>query len=224
VFPLGNLGPGRVGREATALDPSVVENDVYRPPRTGPGLHVGSRRGGPRSRGSRAPRPARATSSCSRPRSPGTGMERPTSHVPPSNSCPGKVGRPVLTDARFSGRLDRRVHRATLSRRLSRAGDRPPCATGDVVEITIDRRLTRGASTSWGTAEGRFPRRGRDLLACAPRSLASPPAPTPADTRVWAALQEASGGIWAGAVYDADRIALASRVRLLPLPRSKKPR
>ena len=32
----------------------------------------------------------------------------------------------------------------------------------------------------------------------------------PDDTRLWAALQEASGGPWAGSVYDADRI-----VRLL---------
>src|SRR5262249_59672049 len=32
----------------------------------------------------------------------------------------------------------------------------------------------------------------------------------PADTRLWAALQDASGGPWAGAVYDVDRI-----VRLL---------
>ena len=32
----------------------------------------------------------------------------------------------------------------------------------------------------------------------------------PADTRLWAALQDASGGPWAGAVYDAERI-----VRLL---------
>ena len=28
----------------------------------------------------------------------------------------------------------------------------------------------------------------------------------PADTRLWAALQAASGGVWRGAVYDADRI------------------
>jgi hypothetical protein len=28
----------------------------------------------------------------------------------------------------------------------------------------------------------------------------------PADTRLWAALQEASGGTWAGCVYDVDRI------------------
>jgi hypothetical protein len=30
--------------------------------------------------------------------------------------------------------------------------------------------------------------------------------PLPDDTRLWAALQAASGGIWRGAVYDVDRI------------------
>ncbi len=29
----------------------------------------------------------------------------------------------------------------------------------------------------------------------------------PADTRLWAALQNASGGSWGGCVYDTDRIA-----------------
>jgi len=28
----------------------------------------------------------------------------------------------------------------------------------------------------------------------------------PDDTRLWAALQQASGGIWAGCVYDVERI------------------
>ena len=28
----------------------------------------------------------------------------------------------------------------------------------------------------------------------------------PDDTRLWAALQEVSGGIWGGCVYDVDRI------------------
>jgi hypothetical protein len=35
--------------------------------------------------------------------------------------------------------------------------------------------------------------------------LAPDPA-LPDDTRLWAALQEVSGGTWAGAVYDVDRI------------------
>jgi hypothetical protein len=28
----------------------------------------------------------------------------------------------------------------------------------------------------------------------------------PDDTRLWAALVQASGGVWGGCVYDADRI------------------
>jgi hypothetical protein len=31
----------------------------------------------------------------------------------------------------------------------------------------------------------------------------------PEDTRLWAALQRASGGTWAGCVYDVDRIEAA---------------
>ena len=31
----------------------------------------------------------------------------------------------------------------------------------------------------------------------------------PADSRLWAALQRASGGTWAGCVYDVDRIVAA---------------
>jgi hypothetical protein len=34
----------------------------------------------------------------------------------------------------------------------------------------------------------------------------SPHAELPADTRLWAALQAASGGVWAGCVYDVDKI------------------
>jgi hypothetical protein len=34
----------------------------------------------------------------------------------------------------------------------------------------------------------------------------APAAALPDDTRLWAALQRASGGTWAGCVYDVDRI------------------
>ena len=36
----------------------------------------------------------------------------------------------------------------------------------------------------------------------------------PADTRLWAALQNASGGSWAGCVYDGERIAHLLRLGL----------
>ena len=40
----------------------------------------------------------------------------------------------------------------------------------------------------------------------APHPDLQPRAGLPDDTRLWAALQAASGGTWAGAVYDVDRI------------------
>ena len=47
----------------------------------------------------------------------------------------------------------------------------------------------------------------RTLLAGRPPHPAlAPHARLPADTRLWAALQRASGGTWAGCVYDVDRI------------------
>ena len=59
------------------------------------------------------------------------------------------------------------------------------------------------------------PERKHSHLAKARRVLGSrPPHPDlaprsdlPADTRLWAVLQEASGGIWAGGVYDSEMIA-----------------
>ena len=45
-----------------------------------------------------------------------------------------------------------------------------------------------------------------DLDARLPRADLSADLQLPDDTRLWAALQEASGGTWAGAVFDADRI------------------
>ena len=54
--------------------------------------------------------------------------------------------------------------------------------------------------TAWGTAQ---------LTTRAPRSDLQPDPALPDDTRLWAVLQHASGGVWGGCVYDADAIAKA---------------
>ncbi len=46
----------------------------------------------------------------------------------------------------------------------------------------------------------------RVLAARSPRPDLRPDDRLPDDTRLWAALQAASGGPWAGAVYDTERI------------------
>ena len=79
---------------------------------------------------------------------------------------------------------------------------------GDVVEIIVDRNTMEGLvnlvghgnhiyDAAWGTRE----------LASRPirTDLAEDPL-LPADSRLWAALQDVSGGTWGGCVYDVDSI------------------
>jgi len=79
---------------------------------------------------------------------------------------------------------------------------------GDQIEIVIDRENLAGsvqlvgeAGRALGAEEGT-----RHLAQRSPRPDLSPHPELPADTRLWAALVSASGGVWGGCVYDADRI------------------
>ena len=51
----------------------------------------------------------------------------------------------------------------------------------------------------------------RILDARQPRPDLAPDPSLPDDTRIWAALQDVSGGTWGGAVYDADAILRDAR-------------
>jgi hypothetical protein len=53
----------------------------------------------------------------------------------------------------------------------------------------------------WGVEEGSRILASREFR----KDLARDPA-MPDDSRIWAALQDVSGGTWGGAVYDADAI------------------
>ena len=79
---------------------------------------------------------------------------------------------------------------------------------GDTIEIRIDRGkldatvdLVGEEDQVFGAEEG-----SRRLAARASRSDLRPHPALPDDTRLWAALVEASGGIWGGCVYDVDAI------------------
>ena len=54
---------------------------------------------------------------------------------------------------------------------------------------------------AFGPEEG-----ARVLAARPPRPDLAPDPDLPADTRLWAALQHASGGTWGGCVYDVEAI------------------
>ena len=79
---------------------------------------------------------------------------------------------------------------------------------GDVIEIVIDRGSLTG-TVNVLEADGRA--LSAEEAAALLRSRSPHPAlrshaNLPADTRLWAALQQAGGGTWGGCVYDVDRI------------------
>ena len=79
---------------------------------------------------------------------------------------------------------------------------------GDVIEIVIDRQNLTGKINLVATPDGELsPPAAAELLNTRnPHPNLQPHHALPDDTRLWAALQRASGGTWAGCVYDVDRI------------------
>jgi dihydroxyacid dehydratase/phosphogluconate dehydratase len=113
----------------------------------------------------------------------------------------------LVTDGRFSG-VSTGACIGHVGPEALAGGPIGKVRDGDVIEIVIDRRELTGRVNL--VAAG-----GRELEAAeAGQLLADRPAHAelrahadlPDDTRLWAALQAASGGPWAGCVYDVDRI------------------
>jgi dihydroxyacid dehydratase/phosphogluconate dehydratase len=79
---------------------------------------------------------------------------------------------------------------------------------GDQIRILVDRNRLIGSIDLVGDANHEFgAEEGSRLLAArAPREDLRPDERLPDDTRLWAALQRASGGTWGGCVYDVERI------------------
>jgi dihydroxyacid dehydratase/phosphogluconate dehydratase len=79
---------------------------------------------------------------------------------------------------------------------------------GDVIEMVIDRTTLEGTVNLVGEnfVEQSVADGSRILDGRMPRPDLGADEALPDDTRIWAALQDVSGGTWGGAVYDADRI------------------
>jgi hypothetical protein len=77
-----------------------------------------------------------------------------------------------------------------------------------MIEIVVDRAGLHGTVNLVGEGDERFsPEEGsRRLASRKPREDLAPHPALPDDTRLWAALIQASGGVWGGCVYDADAI------------------
>jgi dihydroxyacid dehydratase/phosphogluconate dehydratase len=79
---------------------------------------------------------------------------------------------------------------------------------GDQIEIIVDCGAMTGSLNLVGNAEAIFgAEQGALLLAKRkPRADLHPDPQLPDDTRLWAALVQASGGAWGGCVCDVDKI------------------
>ncbi|WP_149194451.1 YjhG/YagF family D-xylonate dehydratase [Luteimonas suaedae] len=225
VFPIGNLAPEGSVIKATSIDPSVVDaDDVYR--HTGPARVFASERDAIRAIKARGEGAVRAgdvvvLAGCG---PAGTGMEETYQLTSALKHLPWGKHVPVLTDARFSG-VSTGACIGHVGPEALAGGPIGRLRDGDLVRIEIDRSRLEGRIDFVGTdrAAPLDPRQGAALLADRELHAAIAPHPRlPADTRLWAALQDASGGTWAGCVYDTDAIIEALRLGRAELARRKK--
>jgi putative YjhG/YagF family dehydratase len=204
-FPVGNLAPEGSVIKSTAIDPALIdEHDVYR--------HVG---------------PARVFTTeasaiqaikngevaagdvivliCGGPA--GAGMQEIYQITSALKQLPHCKHVAVLTDARFSG-VSTGACIGHISPEALAGGAIGKVYEGDRIEIVIDRQRLTGslhlvgdAHEMFGAAEGT-----RRLALRESRPDLQPHPALPEDTRLWAALIQASGGVWGGCVYDPDKI------------------
>ena len=113
----------------------------------------------------------------------------------------------VITDARFSG-VSTGACIGHVGPEALAGGPIGKVLDGDLIRVHIDRKNLVGTIDLVGHGtQDVGPGGGTLLLQSRPmRRDLKENAGLPADTRLWAALQAASGGTWGGCVYDVDAI------------------
>jgi dihydroxyacid dehydratase/phosphogluconate dehydratase len=208
IFPVGNIAPLGSVVKATAIDPAVMnEEDVYR--HRGPARVFTSERAAMQAIKGLSENPIKSGDVIiligGGPS--GTGMEETYQVTSALKFIPWGKTVPVLTDARFSG-VSTGACIGHIGPEALGGGPIGKLQDGDMIEIEINRRDLSGRIDFVGTKDKTWsPSEAADLLAKRPLHSTLKPHPAlPDDTRLWAALQRASGGTWAGCIYDADTI------------------
>lgn len=211
IFPTGNIAPEGSVIKATAIDPSVIDdNNIYR--HTGQARVFTSEREAVRAIKGLSDNPVKAHDILvligGGPL--GTGMEETYQVTAALKYIKWGKTVSVLTDARFSG-VSTGACIGHIGPEALAGGAIGKVRDGDTIEIEINRQQLTGkinlVKTSDNTNfEARLPH---------PELQAHPKLPD--DTRLWAALQHASGGTWAGSVYDVDKIVEVIEAGLIAL-------
>jgi xylonate dehydratase len=204
-FPTGNLAPDGSVIKSTAIDPSVIDPDgVYR--FTGPAkvfltepAAMAAIKSGEITRGDVLVLICRGPM--------GAGMEETYQLTSALKYLPFGKHVAILTDARFSG-VSTGACIGHVSPEALAGGPIGKVRDGDLIEITVDRQRLEGSVHvigEHGVAVG--PEAGAAMLRDRPsRTDLASDAKLPDDSRLWAALQDASGGTWGGCVFDVEAI------------------
>jgi putative YjhG/YagF family dehydratase len=201
-FPTGNLAPEGSVIKSTAIDPSVVDADgVYR--KTGPArvfltepAAIAAIKNGQIRAGDVLVLICRGPM--------GAGMEETYQITSALKHLDFGKHVAVLTDARFSG-VSTGACIGHISPEALGGGPIGKVLDGDLIEIVVDRKRLEG-SVNLVTANGGVEEGTRILSERRMRPDLAPDPALPDDTRLWAALQQVSGGPWGGCVYDVDAI------------------
>jgi putative YjhG/YagF family dehydratase len=205
-FPAGNLAPEGSVIKSTAIDPSLIdEKNVYR--HRGPAKVFVTEDAAIRAiKSGEVAHGDVVVLICSGPK--GAGMQEIYQVTSALKQLPHCKHVAVITDARFSG-VSTGACIGHVSPEALAGGPVGKVLEGDQIEIVIDREKLTGSVHLVGDAAGVFGAEegARRLAQRSPRDDLRPHPALPDDTRLWAALVQASGGVWGGCVYDADRIA-----------------
>ena len=196
TFPRGNLAPEGCVIKSTAIDPSLVDaNGVYR--LEGPARVFVSERDAINAikKGRIQAGDVMVLAGCG---PLGTGMEETYQLTSALKHLPFGKHVALITDARFSG-VSTGACIGHVGPEALAGGPIGKLRDGDPIRIVIDRKKLEGSVDYAGDWEAFLRRPLRNDLA--------PAAQLPDDTRLWAALQAASGGTWGGCVFDVEEIA-----------------
>ena len=223
TFPMGNIAPQGSVIKSTAIDPSVVDDDgVYR--NTGPARVFSSENDAIRAIKSNEDSVKIKAGDimvvkCGGPQ--GTGMEELYQITAALKHLSYGKNVALITDARFSG-VSTGACIGHVGPEALAGGPIAKLKDGDQIEIIVDRVNLSGAinlvgesgnvmGSDWGDKELAERSIPKDL---------SPHPKLPDDTRLWAALQSASGGTWGGCVFDVDDIVETLEAGLRALGKS----
>lgn len=207
-FPLGNLAPEGSVIKSTAIDPSLIDAaNMYR--HRGPAKVFTTEEAAIEAiKCGNVAHGDVVVLICGGPK--GAGMQETYQVTSALKMLPQCKHVAVITDARFSG-VSTGACVGHVSPEALAGGPVGKVRDGDLIEIVVDRERLTGSVHLVGDAEGEFaPEEGaRRLAERGARSDLRAHPDLPDDTRLWAALVHASGGVWGGCVYDTDRIIAA---------------